>query len=167
MSERVIGNCPLCEEHSLHFFGEGEHQTQQCIACGYVTSGKYKGSIKDNEEFKKLGEEMKNWAKEENGSIWIPTMMTLPTGMLYPFNNEEGNMKWGYAKMIDIPEEEQLNYPIPNQPNLFYKKTYDVDNAKTYDTFFEAMIEVNEESKKQSSQPPKIKLPKLKKIDGK
>ena len=39
-----------------------------------------------------------------------------------------------------------------------------VDNAKIYDTFFEAMLDVNEGMKKEKS--PKLKLPKLKKSDG-
>ena len=142
MSERVIGNCPLCEEHSLHFFGEGEHQTQQCIACGYVTSGKYKGSIKDNEEFKKLGEDMKNWAKEENGYIWIPTVMALPIGMLYPINVKK-EMKWAFAPMIEIPEEDRKNFPNPSAPGKFYDKKVDTENSIIYDLFLDGISYVN------------------------
>jgi len=37
---KIIANCSLCEERSLHVIGEGEIQTQQCINCGYVTSEK-------------------------------------------------------------------------------------------------------------------------------
>ena len=37
-------------------------------------------------EFKKLSEDMKNWAVEKHNRIWIPTIMTLPIGMLYPIN---------------------------------------------------------------------------------
>ena len=39
---KIISNCPLCEEHSLHVIGEGGVQTQQCINCGYVTAEKLK-----------------------------------------------------------------------------------------------------------------------------
>ena len=109
---------------------------------------------------------MKNWAKEENGSIWIPTMMTLPTGMLYPFNNEEGNMKWGYAKMEDIPQEERKDYPVPGQDGKFYERKYDTDKARVYDHFYEALHFLNEEAKeeiKSQKQPVKLNLPKLKK----
>ena len=164
----IVSNCKLCEQHSLHVIEENGLKLLQCINCGYTSTDKFLGTRDDNEEFSKLSEDMMNWSIEKDNRIWIPTMMTLPMGMLYPFNEKPDDetdkiMKWGYAKMIDIPEEEQKDYPIPNQEGMFYKKTYDVDNAKTYDTFFEAMLEINEEMKEKSSNPNKIKLPKLKK----
>ena len=42
--EKVISNCPLCEERALHMIGEGDIQMMQCIACGYVSSPKFKGN---------------------------------------------------------------------------------------------------------------------------
>ena len=165
----IISDCQLCGEHSLHVIEENNLKLLQCINCGYTSSDKFLGTKQDNEEYKKLSDDMKNWAVETQGRIWIPTMMTLPMGMLYPFNEKPEDpidkvMKWGYAKMVDIPKEEQKNYPAPN--GQFYTKTYDVDNVKIYDTFFNAMLKINEEMKEKSSNPNKIKLPKLKKIDG-
>ena len=87
----IVGDCPLCKEHSLHILGEGKHQTQQCINCGYVTSEKFKlNDVKkeDSEEYKKLTDDMKEWSMVANNHIWIPTIMTLPFGMLYPFNEK-------------------------------------------------------------------------------
>ena len=159
----IVSNCPLCEEHALHIIEQEKLKLIQCINCGYTSTDKFIGTKKDNEEYQKLTDEMKEWSVEHNGRIWIPTMMTLPMGMLYPFNDTDKNMKWGYAEMINISEEERKNYPAPN--GQFYTKTYDVDNAKIYDTFFEAMLEVNEEAKKRQQAPQKIRLPKLKKID--
>ena len=49
--ENVIGNCPLCEEHSLHTVGEKESQLLQCIWCGYVSSSAFIGKREDNEEY--------------------------------------------------------------------------------------------------------------------
>ena len=89
--------------------------------------------------------------------------MTLPFGMFYPFN-EDGNMKWAYAKMIDIPEDKKKNYPDGN--GGFFERMYDTENVQTYDEFLYAMADVNEDAKKIQEQPQKIKLPKLKKIDG-
>tara|TARA_R100000008_G_C3572253_1_gene162938 strand:+ start:764 stop:1273 length:510 start_codon:yes stop_codon:yes gene_type:complete len=167
---KIVSNCQLCNEHSLHVIEENDLKLLQCINCGYTSTDKFLGTKEDNEEFQKLSDDMKNWAVETEGRIWIPTMMTLPMGMLYPFNENPDDevdkvMKWGYAKIIDITEEEQENYPVPNQEGVFYKKTYDVDNTKTYNTFFEAMLEINEEMKEEFSKSNNIKLPKLKKID--
>ena len=86
---------------------------------------------------------MKNWAIEKNGKIWIPSIITLPVGMLYPIN-ENGNMKWSFAPMVEITEEERKNYPNPNVMGKFYEKRIDTDNPKIYDEFVNGMSYVNE-----------------------
>ena len=104
--EKVISNCPLCEERALHMIGEGDIQMMQCIACGYVSSPKFKGKKDNNEEYNKLTDDMKNWSKEALNRIWIPSIFTLPDCLIYPddVNNE---MKWKLANMVNIPKEEQ------------------------------------------------------------
>ena len=176
---KIISNCPLCGEKSLHVIGENELQTQQCINCGYVTAERYRigeGGVDENKEYNKLTDEMKSWAQVENDRIWLPTIMALPLGMLFPINidnmvNHKTEMKWAFCELVDIPEEEQKNYPIPNTDDKqFYKTKYDTDNQITYDTFLEGISMLNErmkqeEAKKENSQVG-VKLPKLKKIDG-
>tara|TARA_Y100001963_G_scaffold136966_1_gene200160 strand:- start:951 stop:1466 length:516 start_codon:yes stop_codon:yes gene_type:complete len=168
----IIGNCPLCEEKSLHIIGESETQTQQCINCGYVTAEKFKldGIEKEkHQEYKNLTKDMKGWVKIENDRIWIPTIMTLPIGMLYPQNvdnlvNHKTEMKWHFAEMVEIKEEEKENYKREDGEG-FYNKRIDTDNAKMYETFLEGMAEVNSKLKEQQKpKPTKVKLPKLKKI---
>ena len=151
----IIGNCPLCEERALHVAGTEGAQVMQCINCGYTTSTKFKGIKTDNEEFQKLGEDMKNWAKEENGHIWIPSIITLPIGMLYPVNitvpndKEDKVMKWAFAPMVEIPEEERENFP--NELGGFYERKIDTDNAIVYNLFIEGMTKVNELLKQKAS----------------
>ena len=165
----IISNCFLCGEHSLHVAGTEEAQVMQCINCGYVTSTKYIGTKETNEEYQKLTDDMKRWSKEENGRIWIPTILTLPIGMLYPLdivvpNDEEDKvMKWAFAPMIKIPEDERKNFP--NDQGGFYERKVDTDDAIIYDEFFEAMIYVNRLIK-ETSEPKEteLNLPKLKKI---
>ena len=72
---KIISNCPLCEEHSLHILGEDKLETQQCINCGYATSDRFKGSKENNDMYKSLPEEMQSWSKEANDRIWIPTII--------------------------------------------------------------------------------------------
>ena len=143
--------------------GESSAQTQQCISCGYATTDRFIGTREDNEVYKTLPEEMQSWSVEDNGRIWIPSMITLPFGTLYPVNID-GEMKWGFAEMVDIPEEEQKNYPAGNSG--YFKQRYDTDNQKVFDLFLEAMAEMNERAKQNSVPESKIKLPKLKRIDG-
>ena len=166
---KIVSNCPLCEEHSLHIIEEDDIGTQQCINCGYATTDKFVGTKEDNEVYKTLPEEMQSWSKEANGRVWIPSMITLPFGTLYPVNidnmvNHKKEMKWAYAEMVDIPEEERENYPDGN--GGYFKQRYDTDNQKIYDIFLEAMAEMNEKARQNSTPESKIKLPKLKRVDG-
>ena len=93
----IISNCPLCKERSLHLIGKDEYQMQQCINCGYVTFEKFKlngSDLSKNEAYNELTDDMKNWVKIEFDRFWTPSIFTLPTGMLYPLDDEDGEMKW-------------------------------------------------------------------------
>ena len=145
---KLISNCPLCEEKSLHIIGKEEAEIQQCINCGYSTTSKFIGRKEDNEQYKNMTGDLKKWAKEANDRIWIPAMMTLPFGMLYPFEDKNDVMKWGFAEMVDIPKDEQKKYPREDG-NGFYARKYDTDNPKVYDKFVYAMLELNDRIKNQ------------------
>ena len=144
----LIGNCFLCGEKSLHVAGTEEAQVMQCINCGYVTSTKYIGTKETNEEFQKLGEDMKNWSIEKNDRIWIPSIITLPIGMLYPID-EDGEMKWSFAPMVEIPEKDRKKYPNPNVPGKFYEKRIDTDNPRIYNEFVVGISHINELMKRE------------------
>ena len=149
----LISNCFLCGEHSLHVAGTEEAQVMQCINCGYTTTTKFKGIKADNTEFQKLGEDMKNWAVEKNGKIWIPAVITLPIGMLYPINidnmvNHQTEMKWAFAPMVEIPEDDRKDFPNPQ--GGFYERKIDTDNPIIYDKFIKGMSFINESMKKEN-----------------
>lgn len=161
----MISNCPLCEEHSLHVFGEEEAQIIQCISCGYVSSTKFIGKKEENLEYQKLTEDMKEWSKDENGRIWIPTIITLPVGMLYPENNEKGDMVWKLATMVEISDEEKENYPNPDGGH--YERRIDTENAKVYEKFVDGMLFLSNEGKKEIKEEKtttEFKLPKVKRL---
>ena len=143
----------------------------QCVNCGYVSSNKFLGTKENNEEYKKLDELLKSWIKETEGRLWIPVQLTFPFGMLYPALVDE-KMKWVFAPMIQIPKEEQKNYPIEGQEGKFYTQKYETENPNFYDEFAPALKEVNEiiqkETQKAVDENKKVtnlSLPKLKKIE--
>tara|TARA_R100000908_G_scaffold35473_1_gene16315 strand:+ start:26 stop:499 length:474 start_codon:yes stop_codon:yes gene_type:complete len=144
----IISNCFLCGEHSLHIAGKEGAQVMQCINCGYTTTSKLIGTKETNEEFQKLSEDMKNWTVEKNSHIWIPSIITLPVGMLYPINvnisgdDEVNTMKWAFAQMVEISEKEKRNFPNPN--GGYYEKRIDTDNPIVYDEFVSGISYVNE-----------------------
>ena len=168
----IISNCFLCGEHSLHVMGTEEAQVMQCINCGYTTTTKFNGIKETNEEFQKLSEDMQKWSVEENGRIWVPSIFTLPVGMLYPKDvdnlvNHKTEMKWAFSPMVDITEDERKNFPTPD--GKFYERRIDTDNSKIFDEFLSAMVYTNElmkssfnKLKKSVKDKTKIKLPKLK-----
>ena len=147
----IISNCPLCKERSLHLIGKDDYQMQQCINCGYVTFEKFKlngNDLSENQAYEELTKEMKNWEKIELDRFWTPSIFTLPTGMLYPLDDENGNMQWGYSKMVNISEDEKEKYPNP--AGGFYEKKYDIKNPKIYDNFLLALSELNKDAKNEN-----------------
>jgi len=143
---KIISNCQLCNQHALHVIETEETTLYQCLHCGYASSDKFIGAKELNPEYQKLTDEMKSWAVETDNQVWIPGIITLPEGMVHPFN--DGNkLKWKYAKMIDIPEEEQKNYPLPDGSG-YYTQQYDVENAELYDNFYDCLAALNEQAKR-------------------
>ena len=167
--EQIVSNCPLCEEHSLHLSEDKELNFMQCVNCGYVTSDKFKGTKEDNAEYEKLDELLQSWVKETEGRLWIPIQMTLPFGMLYPALVDD-DMKWVFAEAIEIPEEEQKNYPIPDREGEFYKTKYETDTPEFFDSYALALKHVQDIVQSQTQKAvedqgvKKISLPKLKKV---
>ena len=143
----LISNCFLCGEKALHVAGTEEAQVMQCINCGYTTTSKFIGTKETNEEFQKLGEDMKNWAIEKNDRIWIPSVIALPIGMLYPINIEN-ELKWAFAPMVEIPEGERKNFP--NEQGGFYEKKVDTEKSKIFNKFIQGMTLVNQILKERS-----------------
>ncbi len=173
---KIISNCPLCEEHALHVIKVDvvdEHtnnlETMQCIHCGYASTSKFKvkedESKEDNETYKTLTEQMKNWVKFENNRIWIPTLMTLPHGMIYPFNEEikSTDFKWAFAPMVDILEEEKEQYP--DGKGGYYTKKFNTEEPIFFDDFIHVMAySVEYGNREPKQQKTDVKIPTLKKI---
>ena len=151
----IVIECPLCGAKGLHIIGTPtSEETRQCLNCGYVTAPKFKlnGASRETVDMH-LTEEMKKWAVEKDNYLWIPTIMTLPFGMLYPYSDSSKKMQWGYSEMVEIPKEEQHLYPAPKESESeFYEHRYDTENQIQFDSFLEGMSYVNNKVKELKEQ---------------
>jgi hypothetical protein len=69
---------------------------------------------------------------EERQIYWYPSVVNMGTkGVIFPEGNTE-NWVWKYAEVVEVPEEEQKQYPIPDKDGEFYTEKLDVENAETY-----------------------------------
>ena len=167
----IVSNCPLCEAHGLHVMGEADAQIMQCLNCGYTSTSTYFGTKQKCKAFQKLPDDIKEWSIEKDSKIWLPVQITLPIGMLCP-SKVDDKMRWTFFEMIEIKPEEREKYPDGN--GSYYSRRYDMENPKLYDTFLEAMSELNQRLKDEVKNVDEkmvddlmgISLPKLKRIDN-
>ena len=126
--ERVI-TCPVCFDTN-HCFEEVQptYSSFLCFKCGFMSDSRYEiGSVKLTENLKKspqLVRESKFDDKDRN-IVWFPSIINMgKLGMIFP-EGQANKYVWKYAKVIDIPKEEQSLYDNHTQ-------RLDVDNAKEF-----------------------------------
>ena len=126
--ERVI-TCPVCLDTD-HCFEDIQEtfSSYLCFKCGFMSDSRYEiGSLKLIDNLKnspKLVRESKFEDKDRN-IVWFPSVINMgKLGMIFPEGTKEEYV-WKYAKVIDIPEEEQSKYDN-------YSQRLDVENAKTF-----------------------------------
>ena len=144
----VIINCGLCGEKALHIhkIENADVDSRQCINCGYATNSNLAGTMESNTTYSNFSDFIKKYCKEEDNHIWFPSMINLPIGSLYPFE-EENELKWAVVKMVDIPEEEQKDYPDDLNPGKFLTKKLDYDNQQIYPEYCFGLAAMRDEVK--------------------
>ena len=129
--ERVIV-CPNCFDVDRCFEEVQEaYSSYLCFNCGYMSDSRYK--VDDFDLIEKLKNSPKlvqdtKFEDKERGIVWFLSVINMgELGIIFP----EGRPKkyvWKYAKVVDIPEEEQSKYNN-------YRQRLDVDNAETFSQY--------------------------------
>ena len=127
--EKVI-DCPVCYNTDNCFEEvQDTFSSYLCFACGYMSDSRYEiGSINLIENLKKSPQLVREsqFEDKDRGIVWFPSVINMGTlGMIYP-EGTSTNYLWKYAKIVDIPVEEQVNYNN-------YSQRLDVDNAETFE----------------------------------
>jgi Zn ribbon nucleic-acid-binding protein len=131
--------CNICSHRMLHIYTENNFTTRQCTNCGYSSNDKLKGKMEDNEFWNNMSDFIKKYSKEDDNHIWIPTLLTLPFGSLYPIE-ENNKLKWAYAKLVDVSEEEKDNFK--KEDGSYFTKKLDTDNPETFSKYSEGMVHI-------------------------
>ena len=130
--ERVI-DCPVCFDTDACFEDiQEKFKSYMCFNCGFMSSSYYKkDTVKEVEGMVKLVDELKVF-DEERQIWWYPSVLNMgPKGIIFPEGNPD-NWIWKYARVVEVSEEEQKQYPIPGKDWEFYTEKLDVENAKEY-----------------------------------
>jgi hypothetical protein len=136
---QVVLECTLCGKRALSIV-DNKSGYVQCLHCGYSSADKFKGDEK-NPEYISLSDDMKTMSIIEEGKIWIPSVLTLPFGMINPIL-VENEMFWSFSPMVDIPKDERKNYPDEN--GSYYERRYDTEKTILYKYFFDCIKEINQ-----------------------
>tara|TARA_Y100000593_G_scaffold95015_1_gene198302 strand:- start:44093 stop:44560 length:468 start_codon:yes stop_codon:yes gene_type:complete len=135
--------CFLCDKESLTVENNPPAELMQCLYCGYSTTHELKNHPKKCKKFKTLDEKIQKWSVYLDKRIWIPSILSLNYGLVYPIEDEEvpWKMKWAFAPLVDVSEEDREKYTKPD--GSYYKQRYDIDNQIIKDYFYQILIEIN------------------------
>ena len=127
--EKVI-DCPVCFNTDQCFEEIQEtFSSFLCFACGFMSDSRYEiGSINLIENLKKSPQLVREsqFEDKDRGIVWFPSVINMgKLGMIYP-EGTSTNYLWKYAKIVDIPKEEQAVYDN-------YSQRLDVENAETFE----------------------------------
>ena len=123
--------CPVCKSKAQCFdeyVVEDNFHSYLCFKCGYTSNSKFTyGSdelLSSLEASPQLIIELQiaDW---ERDIVWIPSVLNMgEKGIIFPEGTYE-DWSWKYAKVVDIPEEERVNYDGQ-------EKRLDVESANIY-----------------------------------
>jgi len=127
--EKVI-DCPVCYNTDNCFEEVQEtFSSYLCFSCGFMSDSRYEiGSIDVIENLKKSPKLVveSQFEDRHRNIVWFPSVINMGNlGMIFP-EGTKNRYVWKYAKVIDIPEEERVNYNN-------YSQRLDVENAETFE----------------------------------
>ena len=133
--ERVI-DCPVCfDDHQCFEDIQEDFKSYMCFHCGFMSDSRYTLDRKEFEEYilkaPQLVQDLQ-YKDEERNIVWFPSVVNMgPKGIIFPEGNIE-NWVWKYAEVVEVPEVEQEQYPIPGKDGEFYTEKLDVENAEKF-----------------------------------
>tara|TARA_Y100000592_G_C5453088_1_gene309791 strand:+ start:1322 stop:1792 length:471 start_codon:yes stop_codon:yes gene_type:complete len=130
--EKVI-KCPYCFDEDRCFEDVQEtFSSFMCFNCGYMSHSNYtEDKISEMEHTSKLILDL-GFKDHDRDIYWYPSVVNMgKLGIIYPDGTPQ-EWVWKFAKVVQVEEEEQKNYPIPGKDGEYYTERLDVDNAEEF-----------------------------------
>ena len=136
-------DCPVCKSKNCFESIDKDVTSYLCLRCGYTSNSLLKQNSESSEKIlsttPQLAKDLQvfDFTRE---LYWIPTVINMgDRGIIYPEGTTD-NWKWKYAKVVDVPEANQKDYPIPGKDGKYYTTMLDVEKAEVFESteFLEA-----------------------------
>ena len=127
--------CPICKSKNCFEAIDTDVTSYLCLSCGYTSNSHLKQDSKSLEELMKTTPQLAKDLQVYDFTreiYWIPTVINMgDRGIIYPEGTTD-SWKWRYAKVVDVPEASQKDYPIPGTDGEYYTTMLDVENAEEF-----------------------------------
>lgn len=134
MENKIL--CPHCNALECYIESENDINSYLCMSCGYTTNSLFKVDSSELEMWEENTPILIKQSKfvDPTNLVWYPSVLNFPSkGMVFPDGTSELDWKWRVAKIIDIPETERENYPVPGKDGEFYSSKLDIENSTFYE----------------------------------
>ena len=130
-------NCPICKSKNCFESIDKDVTSYLCLSCGYTSNSLLKQESDTLEEVIKTTPQLVKDLQIYDFTrelYWIPTVINMgDRGIIYPEGTTD-SWKWKYAKVVDISEERQKDYPVPGTEGRYYTTMLDVENAEEFES---------------------------------
>ena len=130
--EKVI-TCPYCNDTDRCFEDvQDTFSSFMCFNCGYMSHSNYtEDKISEIQHTSQLIRDLA-FKDDDRDIYWYPSVVNMgKLGIIYP-DGLPNDWNWKFAKVVQVSEEEQKNYPIPGKDEEYYTERLDVDNAQEF-----------------------------------
>ena len=128
-------SCPVCKSKNCFESIDKDVTCYLCLSCGYTSNSLLKQDSDTLEEVMittpQLVKDLQvyDFTRE---IYWLPTVINMgDRGIIYPEGTTD-SWKWRYAKVVDVPEASQKDFPIPGADGEYYTTMLDVENAEEF-----------------------------------
>ena len=145
--EKIVSPIDGNKQCFYHKDDKTKLESYLCMTSGYTSTSLFK---KGSESCKKALENSPPLVVQlqkydpERDLIWLPVVLNMgKMGIIWPEGSKD-KWYWRFAEMVDIPKEEQKDYPIAGQDDKFYETRLDIENAMTYESnqFLQACMDM-------------------------